>query len=343
MTTTVRQPPKTLPGVITRSAWLPPRMCVYGVPGIGKSTLGAGAPNPLFVPTEAGVENLDVARFPVARSLEEFLGNLRLAASGEHDHRAVVIDTLNGLLPLYFHAKKDIPGEKGKPLYDFVGYGGHSGWKAVARDLASDVFPLLDQCQRRGMFVIILAHTGDYTRKNPFGDDIVVSAPSIPKQVWGEIHPWLDVIGRADYVYSTVKAGTKAKASTDVEVVDGVKVKVRRLIFAGGVEQDCKTRVGYELPPEMPLSWDVFASHLGNVKALANEIRDLWHHFPADKADATLRWLGVGSLDQVADANRTKLSQLRDRLLELKAARAAEPPAEAASPESAASAGAGNQ
>lgn len=330
MTTTLRQPPKTLPGVITRSAWLPPRLCVYGVPGIGKSTLGAGAPNPLFIPTEAGVENLDVARFPVARSLEEFLGNLRLAATGEHDHRAVVVDTLNGLLPLYFHAKKDIPGEKGKPLYDFVGYGGHSGWSAVARDLSADVFPLLDQCQRRGMYVVLLAHTGDYTRKNPFGDDIVVSAPSIPKQVWKEVHPWLDVIGRADYVYTTRSAGTKAKASTDVEVVDGVKVKVRRLIFAGGVEQDCKTRVGYELPPEMPLSWDVFASHLGNVKALAGEIRDLWACLPADKADATLGWLGVNGLEQLADANRTKLSQLRDRLFELKAVQAAEAPTEAA-------------
>lgn len=320
MTATMKQPLKTLPGVITRSSWLPPRMLVYGIPGVGKSTFGAGAPDPVFVPTEAGVENLDVARFPAARSLDEFLNNLRLVAAGEHEHRAVVVDTLNGLLPLYFHAKKGIPGEKGKPLYDFVGYGGHSGWTAVGRDLAADVFPLLDQCQRRGMFVVLLAHTGEYTRKNPLGDDIVVAAPSIPKQVWKEVHPWLDVIGRADYVYTTVKAGDrKAKASTDEEVVDGVKVKVRKLIFAGGVEQDCKTRVGYELPPEMPLSWDVFASHLGNVKALAAEVRDLWPCLPPDKAASALHWLGVDGVERLAEANRSKLSQLRNRLLEVKA------------------------
>lgn len=328
MTTTLRQPRKTLPGVITRSRWLPPKVCIYGTPGVGKSTFGAGAPSPVFIPTEAGVENLDVARFPVAVTLGDFMKHLEAVATGDHDYGSVVIDTLNGLMDLYYQAKKDIPGEKSRPLYDFVGFGGYGGWSGVARDIKADFLPLLNECQRRGMFVILLAHTGEYTRNNPLGDNLVVAAPSIPKWVWKELHGDLDVIGRADYVYSTTRTGAsaKAKASTDEENVDGVKVKVRQLTFDGGVEQDCKARIGYELPPTLPLSWDAFASRLGNVNALAGEVRDLWQYLPADKAGATLQWLGVSGIEQLAEANRSKLSQLRNRLLEAKAATPPEEP-----------------
>lgn len=322
MTTAVRTPRKTLPGVITKAKWLPPLMCIFGTPGIGKSTFAAGAPNPIFVTTENGVDNLDVARFPKAETLAEFLRNLRMVAEEDHEHGAVVIDTLTGLMDLYHQDKKDIPGDKGKPLYDFVGYGGSSGWSGVAKDFRAEVLPLFLKCKERGMYVILLAHTGEYTRKNPLGPDILVAAPSVSKAFWKDLLGYLDVIGRADFVYSGTaidKAGTKVKASTDVEMVDGVKVKVRQLCFESGAEQDCKARVGYELPATMPLSWEAFASSLGNIKALAGEIRDLWKYLPADKAAGTLAWLGVNSLEQLAEANRAKLSQIRNRLLELKA------------------------
>ena len=38
----------------------PPRLVVYGVEGIGKSTFAAGAPNTIFLGPENGTETLDV-------------------------------------------------------------------------------------------------------------------------------------------------------------------------------------------------------------------------------------------------------------------------------------------
>ena len=38
----------------------PPRIVMYGVGGVGKSTFAASAPNPIFIPVEDGISTLDV-------------------------------------------------------------------------------------------------------------------------------------------------------------------------------------------------------------------------------------------------------------------------------------------
>ena len=43
----------------------PPRIVMYGVGGVGKSTFAASAPNPIFIPVEDGISTLDVDAFPV--------------------------------------------------------------------------------------------------------------------------------------------------------------------------------------------------------------------------------------------------------------------------------------
>ena len=48
---------------ITRgAAQKPQKVVIYGVEGIGKTTLAAQFPNPLFIDTEGGTEGYDVAR-----------------------------------------------------------------------------------------------------------------------------------------------------------------------------------------------------------------------------------------------------------------------------------------
>ena len=49
----------------------PPRLFIYGQEGVGKSTIGAAAPNPVFVQTEDGLGEIDTAKFPLAKTLGE--------------------------------------------------------------------------------------------------------------------------------------------------------------------------------------------------------------------------------------------------------------------------------
>ena len=49
----------------------PPRLFIYGQEGVGKSTVGAAAPNPIFVQTEDGLGEIDTAKFPLAKNLAD--------------------------------------------------------------------------------------------------------------------------------------------------------------------------------------------------------------------------------------------------------------------------------
>lgn len=51
----------------------PQKVVIYGSEGIGKSTLAAQFPNPLFIDTEGGTAQLDVRRIEKPQSFEELI------------------------------------------------------------------------------------------------------------------------------------------------------------------------------------------------------------------------------------------------------------------------------
>src|SRR5688572_27982664 len=72
-------------------------MILYGVDGFGKSTFGTQAPNPIFLCSEEGTKKLEVARFPLAETYETVLAMLDELVIEKHDHKTLVIDSLDWL------------------------------------------------------------------------------------------------------------------------------------------------------------------------------------------------------------------------------------------------------
>ncbi len=52
----------------------PRRTVIYGTHGVGKSTFAAKFPVPIFVQTEDGAADLDVAKLPLCQDLMEAVG-----------------------------------------------------------------------------------------------------------------------------------------------------------------------------------------------------------------------------------------------------------------------------
>lgn len=75
----------------------PPRILVYGTEGIGKSTFASTSPNPIFIPTEDGLDNIDCAKFPLCKTFVEVMSYIDVLQNESHDYRTIIIDTVDWL------------------------------------------------------------------------------------------------------------------------------------------------------------------------------------------------------------------------------------------------------
>lgn len=282
----------------------PPRIVIYGAPKVGKTKFASGAPFPIFVTTEDGASALAVDQFPIATKWSEFLSNLSEVAEGKHEYRSLVVDTLNGAANLCaeYICATQFKGDWGPN--GFLSYG--RGW-ASASDEFKRILTPLEVARDRGMLVILIGHTGVHSVKNPVEGDYDRYALGIDRKLWARIHPWADIIMRADYDYVVqAKDGTaRGRAIGDSR---------RVLRCEGSAAEDAGCRIGYELPPILPLEWSAFELALGGLDSVANMIREKWGLLTDDEQRSALKYMGVTSLENIAKANQKKVIEIAERL-----------------------------
>ena len=105
----------SLDNIVSGQRIKPPKIVLYGVGGIGKTTLANGAPEPIFLCTEEGLGKLDIPRFelrdddPVLRSWQEIIDAVSfLYENAEHGRQTVVLDTLDCAEPLLWRHTSDL-------------------------------------------------------------------------------------------------------------------------------------------------------------------------------------------------------------------------------------------
>lgn len=83
------------------TAKLPPRVLIYGPPGLGKTSLAAEWPNPVFLQTEDGTPaGLEIDTFGHLKSYEDVMDAMVGLLEQEHDFGAVVLDSADKFEPL---------------------------------------------------------------------------------------------------------------------------------------------------------------------------------------------------------------------------------------------------
>lgn len=226
-----------------------PRVVLYGVEGIGKSTFASQFPRPLFIDTEGSTAYLDVERFdPAPTSWQELLDMVAYAKGA--DCSTLVVDTLDWAERLCIDA---VLGEQKWASIESPGYG--RGYKYVYEKFAK-LLDALTEVADSGKTVVCTAHAkmvkfeqpdeaGAYDR---WGLKLIDTRNT---SVASMVKEWADAVLFANY-------------KTIVEHTSDGKAKARgakRVMFtAHDATFDAKNRWG--LAPEVPFEFSSIAAHI---------------------------------------------------------------------------------
>jgi hypothetical protein len=230
---------------IMRSTMMcPPRITIYGVEGIGKTTFAAGAPSPIFILTEDGLGSLQVDHFPIVRSFAEVMEAIGTLYSEKHSFETVVIDSLDWLEAIIV---REIETEfDAKDL----AYGKGS---LIAAEKWRTLLDSLDALRNeRGMSVILLAHTTIKRFDSPEVEPYDRFQPKLQERSNAVVREWSDAVLFANYK-TIVK---KADVGFNKEVSRGISTGERLLFTSERPAYMAKNR--YNLPETIGFSWNNF-------------------------------------------------------------------------------------
>lgn len=233
-------------GAIVRGQLRSPARCLfYGPEGVGKSSLAADAPAPIFLDIEGGADNIDAARYPfrdgpgghIPRAYAEVVAAIDDLTTGDHAYQSVVIDTVDALEALiHLHICEEY---KKKNVEDF-GYG--KGYQ-VALDVFRGLLKRLDTLRaRRDVRVIFVGHSVVKPYKNPLGEDYDRYQLSVHEKTIGpKLREWCDVVG---FVRFDEGAGKLAGDTAQNKRARGWSTGDRVVQLAHSHAWDAKARVG---------------------------------------------------------------------------------------------------
>lgn len=142
----------------------PPIIMVYGEGGLGKSTMGALAPKPIFIYTEDGLCAIKAPRLEKATSYKMFLSQLEQIATEEHDYKTLVIDSVDWLEPLIW---SQLCAESNVRNINLA-LGGYGKGYGASADLFREYTQALDYIRdTRNMMILQIAHAQVKRYENP--------------------------------------------------------------------------------------------------------------------------------------------------------------------------------
>jgi hypothetical protein len=146
-----------LENIIAKPTPSAPKGIVYGPPGIGKTTFGAGATDALIIDCENGAGAIQCQRTPYLSTWSEISHWLTAIEREEHPYQTLVIDSIDWLLR---RVEEQVAGSEGKIDQTLNrSHGGYGNGKQVMKNYVyQTLLPQLDRIVNRGIAVIMLAH-----------------------------------------------------------------------------------------------------------------------------------------------------------------------------------------
>lgn len=235
-----------LEAILTGKKSRPRVITLYGVPGVGKSTWASAAPSPIFIQTEAGLDDIGTDRFPLCEQFTHVMQCLQALAE-PNNYKTVVVDSLSALEPMVW---KETCSRGGKSSIEDFGYG--KGY-IKALDVWREFVSILDTIKDK-MNVILIGHSKVTRFNDPEGDGYDLYDLDIYKHASQAFFRWSDEVLFANYkVYKKTEGeGIKKR---------NIGVGAERVIYTQELPA-FKAKNRLNMPLEIPMEWAAYAEYI---------------------------------------------------------------------------------
>jgi DNA polymerase III delta prime subunit len=228
-----------MPIAITKPKPRPPRLLVYGPPGVGKTTFAAGLPNPVLIPCEDGAGTIAVAQTPQPGCWAELVAIIDALLDDLQGFRSLIIDSTTAAQEMLF---QHICMEEKAASIELAA-GGYGKGYVRAAETWRVLLSKLDALRARGMTICLLAHACTQKHEDPRLPPYDRLSPRLHATAKGAgIGPmtieWCDLVGCAAY---------------DIAVADGKGYGDGQRLLYLQERPAFLAKNRYRLPESMPL------------------------------------------------------------------------------------------
>lgn len=268
-----------LASITTEAQTRAPRIVLLGVEKIGKTSFACGScvkngvvsgfgensPVVISVNGEEGVDDIPVAKFPVARTFEDVIEAIGALYREEHQFRTVVIDSASALEPIIWDK---LCKDSGASNIEKVGGGYGKGYVeaiTIWRRLLNGLDALRE---KKNMASIIIGHTKVKAVNNPDTDGYDAYHFDINEKASNLLFRWADLILFANVKVTVRKESTGfAEKARAIDITNGQRFLYtqKRPSHPGGGRGIYGT-----LPYEIPFDWHSFQAAVANTKNTKN-------------------------------------------------------------------------
>lgn len=182
--------------IIKQATPTAPKLMIYGLSGVGKSTLASKLKNPIFIDMEGGLNYMDVARTPTLTSYAsvlKVLGELfNVAEAGKREYDTIVIDSVDWLVRKVVEKAAGIDKNKLDETLNRSNGGYGNGKQILENHIRTYFLPLLVTLNKQGYGICLIAHADRKVLMNSDGSDIEQIAPKIDVNTMNTFVEWCD-------------------------------------------------------------------------------------------------------------------------------------------------------
>lgn len=182
--------------IVKGQALTAPKLMLYGLSGVGKSSLAAKLKNPIFLDFEGGLNYLGVDRTAQYTDLEDFYKDLvelyRKAEAGKREYDTVVIDSVDWMVRKVVEKAAGITKLNLSETLNRSNGGYGNGKQVLENHIRTKLLPLLVLLNKMGYGICLVAHADRKDLMDADGVDTERIAPKIDVNTMNVFVEWVD-------------------------------------------------------------------------------------------------------------------------------------------------------